>query len=247
MIFTAIVYMVVNLLLLKGVAGLLRVSVGMIELLIGTMIAGGYVFTCLITKNSMLCSVPVYLLTVFLTAFVSFGAKKRCWTGVFAFVLLYLSLGGVCIRRQAVLSLVIGAAGILIAAYIASSHRGREYVHVNLQYDDREFEFYALLDTGNLLKDPVSGCPVLVVSADIARKITGLSIQQLRLPIDSINVLPGSRLIPYKTIGQSGSFLLGLYVPHLKVGQWQGSGVIALSPETFGSKGTYQALAGGYV
>ena len=40
---------------------------------------------------------------------------------------------------------------------------------------------------------------------------------------------------------------LGLYISNLKVGGWQGNGIIALSPEIFGSKESYQALTGGYV
>lgn len=247
MIFTTFFYVLVNILLIKGVAGLLRVSVNIVELVISALIAGGYVLVCLTTKNSSICSVPVYLLTVFLTAFVSFGAQKRCWSGVFSFILLYLSLGGVCIEKHAIISLIIGAVGIVIVALIVSLHRNRAYVKVRLQYNYRDYEFCALLDTGNLLKDPVSGYPVLIVAADIAQEMTGLSIRQLRSPVDSIKELPGARLIPYKTVGQSGAFLLGIYIPHLKIGSWQGRGVVAFSPELFGSKGTYQALTGGYV
>ena len=75
----------------------------------------------------------------------------------------------------------------------------------------------------------------------------GLSIEQLRSPIESLELLSCTRLIPYKTIGHSDVFLLGLVVPHIEMGTWQGSGIIGLSPETFGSKGTFQALAGGHV
>lgn len=247
MVFTAFIYVFVNLLLLKGVAGLMRRSVSTVRLIISAMISGGYVISCLITNSWLLCSVPVYLLTVFLTAFISFGVTKRCWPCVFSFVLLYLSLGGVCIKRQAVLSLFVGTIGIFLIAFVASLHHSRQYVNVELRYNDLHFKFNALLDTGNMLKDPVSGCPVMIVGADIAQDMTGLTVEQLRSPVTSINKLPGSRLIPYKTVGQSGSFLLGVYVPYLKVDSWQGSGIIALSPELLGTKCTYQALTGGYV
>ena len=112
---------------------------------------------------------------------------------------------------------------------------------------EAENKISALLDTGNLLKDPLSGCPVLIVSADIAQKMTGLSVSQLKTPLDSIGLLPGLRLIPYNTVGQAGLFFLGLYISNLKVGGWQGNGIIALSPELFGSAESYQALTGGYV
>ena len=166
---------------------------------------------------------------------------------MFSFALLYLALGGAGIEQKGLLSLSIGAVGILAVVFVGSLRPGREYVQVKLRYNCREYSFLALLDTGNFLKDPITGRPVLIIGADIAQEMTGLTVKQLSSPVDSVSLLPGARLIPYKTAGASGVFFLGLYVQNLKVGAWQGSGVIALSPETLGSKGTYQALTGGYV
>jgi hypothetical protein len=216
-------------------------------MVISLLISGLYVLMCVITKNRILCAAPTYVFTVFIIAFISFGLKQHCWTGVFSFILLYLSLGGLYISRKAMFSLSIGSIGILLIAFISFRQRGREYLQVQFRYGLRDYKISALLDTGNLLKDPLSGYPVLIVSADIAQDMTGLTLSQLKTPLDSIGLLPGSRLIPYNTVGQAGLFFLGLYISNLKVGGWQGNGIIALSPEIFGSKESYQALTGGYV
>ena len=247
MILTALLYVFVNLLLLKGVSGLLRISLNYIRLLISSVISGIYVLACLLTNNRFLCSEMTCFMVVFIIGFISFGAYNRCWTGLFSYMLLYVALGGLCVKKQAVCSLAIGSLGILLALYVAINGNKKRYIPVYLRYNKRYLTFSALVDTGNLLKDPITGRPVLIVAADIARELTGLSIDQLRSPLDSINLFPGLRLIPYKTVGQSGVFLLGLYVPDLVVGNWKGGGVIALSPECFGSKQTYQALTGGHV
>jgi len=247
LMFIFFIYVLVNFLLIKGVSGLLRITLNCIDLLAGAAISGAYVLICLISESPFFASVPMYILSVLLTAFVSFGIRNRCWTGVFSFALLYLALGGVCIEQNGLLSLSIGTAGVLVIVFLVPLGRRQEYVQVKLRYNDRDYTFLALPDTGNFLKDPITGRPVLVVGADIAQEMTGLSVKQLKAPVESLSLLPGSRLIPYKTAGASGLFFLGLYVQNLKVGPWQGSGVIALSPEFLGSKETYQALTGGYV
>ena len=102
----------------------------------------------------------------------------------------------------------------------------------------------ALRDTGNSLRDPITGKPVLIVGADIAEKLTGLSPAALRDPVRTMGSLPGLRLIPYRTVGNTG-FLLALRIPSVKIGNRQGSALVAFSPHILGSG--YQALTGGTV
>jgi len=116
---------------------------------------------------------------------------------------------------------------------------------VELSYGDKRVQLTALRDTGNTLRDPVTGRQVLVVDASTAGKLTGLSVQQLKKPVESVTALPGLRLIPYRAVGQAGGLLLALKIPQAKIGSWQGSALVAFAPEGLGSDGTYQALTGG--
>ena len=245
MLFAGVLYLLVNLFLAKAVATLLRIPLKFKRQIIGSVVSGIYIFLCMITDSKILCSWYFYLANTILTAWLFFGGKKRCITGIVAFIMLYLALGGICIGREAVMSLIIGTTGICFIGFLVNFGYGREYLHVKFKYNSQYYELEAMRDTGNMLKDPITGQPVLIVAANIAQELTGLSADQLRSPIEAVSVLAGSRLIPYKTIGQSGSFLLGSYVQFLEIDGWQGSGVIAFSPEIFGSKGTYQALMGG--
>lgn len=218
--------------------------VHLIRIIICASVSGVYVITCLYSNNLILCSIPVYLLVVFAVAFIAFD---KSWLCIFSYMLLYLSLGGLYIRSQALVSLFFGTVGIVITALIAYFRRNHKYVTVVARYNNLQYKFKALFDTGNLLCDPISGTPVMIVGADLAQEMTGLTVGQLKAPVTAINELPGARLIPYKTIGQSGVFLLGVYVPYLKIDSWTGTGIIAFSPELFGSKSSYQALTGGYL
>ena len=102
--------------------------------------------------------------------------------------------------------------------------------------------FTALLDTGNELRDPVTGEGILVVSQSIARQLTGIPPAALTNPVESITMLPGLRLIPYKTVGNSG-FLLAMRIADARIGSREGSVVVAFSPQNLGRN--YQGLTGG--
>ena len=87
---------------------------------------------------------------------------------------------------------------------------------------------------------------MLIVSSGPAQVLTGLTKQQLRDPVHTMGTIPGLRLIPYRTIGQTG-LLLALQIPAVRIGSWQGSSLVAFAPEGLCADGTYEALTGGMV
>ena len=115
-------------------------------------------------------------------------------------------------------------------------------IPVELCYGEQIFQLTALRDTGHSLRDPITGKNVLIVGADMAQRLTGLCPRELRDPVGTMQSIPGLRLIPYQTVGNTG-FLLAIFVAQAKIGERQGSAVVALSPNVFGSH--YQALTGG--
>ena len=102
-------------------------------------------------------------------------------------------------------------------------------------------------DSGNTLRDPITGEQVLVVSGSVGQRLTGLTEHQLRHPLETLaqRPIPGLRLIPYKAVGQTGGFLLGLRMEQVKVGQVVTDAVVAFTAEDFGRGEVYQALTGG--
>jgi len=102
-----------------------------------------------------------------------------------------------------------------------------------------------LEDTGNCLRDPVTGASVLVVGAQAARLLTGLTQQQLRSPLTTLGTIPGLRLIPYRTVGTGAGLLLAMRFQNVRIGSWQGSTLVAFAPEGLEMGHPYQALTGG--
>ena len=175
------------------------------------------------------------------------SALRRC--GVF--VLLSLALGGlaVSIGRADVRVLALAGAGLwcLCRASIGTTPGSREYVPLEICHDGRRVKLIALRDTGNTLRDPVTGQSVLVLSAGAASHLTGLTPEQLRCPLETMAVspVPGLRLLPYRTVGQGSGMMLAMAFKDVTVGSRKGRALVAFAPENFGEEGQYQALTGG--
>ncbi len=120
--------------------------------------------------------------------------------------------------------------------------RAKELVAIQFGEGDSNLSLTALYDSGNQLRDPVTGKSVLVVDAKAAQKLTGLSPKQLLDPVGTMGAIPGLRLIPYKTVGNTG-FLLGMRFYDVKIGKTTGSPLVAFSPQSM--DGGFQALLGG--
>ena len=109
--------------------------------------------------------------------------------------------------------------------------------------------FIALKDSGNSLKDPVSGESVIVVSPEYAMKLTGLTLEQIKSPLETIvrGNLTGGKLIPYRTVGKPMGMLLAKRFRGVKIGEEKRSVILAFATEEFGKGEIYQALTGGMI
>jgi stage II sporulation protein GA (sporulation sigma-E factor processing peptidase) len=118
---------------------------------------------------------------------------------------------------------------------------------VELKYGKKHIHLTALRDTGNSLCDPITGKPVLVICGEVANRLTGLTIDELSRPLETMTNAPiqGLRLIPYRSVGQPAGLLLALKLPYVKIGKWSGSSLVAFAPEQLSGEGDYKALAGG--
>ena len=124
---------------------------------------------------------------------------------------------------------------------------GDSYIPVTVERKEGNVSFLALRDTGNTLKDPVTGQPVLVVAPEQAELLTGLTREQLADPLGTMlkNPAKGLRLIPYTAVGREQGMLLGQKFPSVWLGNRKGPALLAFAAEGLGDGGMYQALTGG--
>ena len=181
-------------------------------------------------------------------AVIAYGWSVSALRRGLVFVFLCLALGGAVmgIGKGGIVGIVCAAGVLCLLCCIGFRGRlgGSIYIPVELNYGDNHLALTALQDTGNTLRDPITGQQVLVIGADAAMKLTGLTQAQLQSPVESVSAIPGLRLIPYHSVGRDG-FLLALRLQGVKIGSWQGSTLVAFAPEGLSREGAYQALTGG--
>lgn len=212
---------------------------------LGSIYAGG----CLLPGFAFLGNWFWRIISLLLIAMVSFGFSVSALRRGIVFVLLSMALGGIAtgFGNGGFWQLVLAAAGVSLMCWVG--FRGKlgavAYVPVEISFDGKKLHLMALKDTGNSLRDPVTGRPVLVIGVEAAQKLTGLTQHQLRDPLQAIASLPGSRLIPYRAVGQPCGMLLALRINDVKIGEKRESVLVAFAPDSLSREGAYQALTGG--
>lgn len=222
------------------------------RLLAAAALGAVYSGVCLLPDFRFLGNVLWRAVSLGLMGSIAFGWNRSALRRCGVFLLLSLALGGVaiCFERSDLKTLLL--AGILlwlVCRLALTEPPGSNYIPLEISYEGNTVKLLALRDTGNTLRDPVTGEQALVISPEAAGKLTGLSRQQLSEPLETMQARPahGLRLIPYRAVGQENGLLLAMRFAHVKLGNCTRSALVAFSPEGFGKEHPYQALTGGAV
>jgi stage II sporulation protein GA (sporulation sigma-E factor processing peptidase) len=208
-----------------------------------------YSGACLLHSFRFLGSILWRIVMLAGMAGIAFGWNRSACRRCGVFVLLSLALGGlaVSIGKGNTATLLLSAAGMWLLCRVAFGDGvgGREYVQVEITEGEVAVSLTALRDSGNTLRDPITGESVLVIGAAAAQKLTGLTAAQLRSPLENVGTIPGLRLIPYRAVGCSGGMLLAKRFDQATIGGKRRSVLVAFAPEGLGEGQMYQALTGG--
>lgn len=241
----------VDFLLLLGTNRLAGFPLGGKRAAAASALGGLYSGACMMPGFRFLGNTLWRLVSLGLMALIAFGWNRSALKRGGVFVLLSMALGGIAMSfgKSDFLALVLAAAGVWLLCRVAfgGSVGGREYIPIAITYGENSVCLTALRDSGNTLRDPISGEQVLIISADAARKLTGLSEKQIASPLETLSQrpIPGLRLIPYRAVGQAGGMLLAMRFEHVKIGTREQSVIVAFAPEGLGRGEVYQALTGG--
>lgn len=185
-----------------------------------------------------------------LMAVVAFGWNRSALKRGGVFLVLSMALGGMASLAGGgnTPGLLVCMAALWCLCVLAFGGRigGKKFVPLEITRGDRTVHLTALRDTGNTLRDPVSGEQVLVIGQKDAEKLTGLTARQLNAPMETISQEPlaGLRLIPYQAVGQKSGMLLAMRFQNVYIGGKRRPSLVAFAPHGLGGE-QYQALAGG--
>lgn len=229
--------------------GVLALKKAALAALVGTAFSAG----ALLPGFEFLGNVLWHMVSLTLVAVIAFGWNWDSLRKGAVFVFLEMALGGITcgVANGGFWTMVLSAVVIYVLCVVGFQGKDgqKQYVPVQICHRGKKISLMALLDTGNTLRDPVSGIPVMVVDSDVAEKLLGLDADALLDPIRTMASCgyPGLRLIPYTAIGKPSGMMLGLRVDELQIGGKHSEMIIAFAPQRIGQGRPYQALAGGFV
>ena len=84
----------------------------------------------------------------------------------------------------------------------------KNFAHITIVANGKTVNLKALVDTGNLLKDPFSGKSVMIAELNSLSPLFGANVQNLVMQGDEYENLPhGFRLIPFSSIGKQNGLI----------------------------------------
>lgn len=249
--FVIVLNFVIDLLLLIAADRLTGYPCVLWRTILAAALGGIYGGLCMIPKLSYFGATVFRCLTLLLMATTAYGFDRSAIQRGIVFLFLSMGLGGICTAVSAdnMLSMILCTASILLLCRLGfySGVGHRKYVNVTFSHKGNTHHVTALVDTGNILTDPITGEQVTIAGADAAAKLLGLTEAQLRDPIETMQHLPvqGLRLIPYRSVGNPAGMLLALKMDAVKIEGREAGRIVAFAPDCFKNSDTYQALAGG--
>lgn len=136
-----------------------------------------------------------------------------------------------------------------------TAHSGH-LIPLTIRLGPRCVSLCALHDTGNTLKDPLTGEAVLVAGWEVAAQLlpdAALRPEDLLHPADCLPELQRRcpalhpRLIPYHAVGTDSGLLLAVRCDVSSPGQKPAARLVAFSPTPVSRAGEFEVLTGGYV
>ena len=105
------------------------------------------------------------------------------------------------------LAAALAAAAVYITIRLMRSKKRGGSTEVSVTFRGKSIQFTALCDSGNLLSDPISGDPVIPVSANVLRGLTGEAVSRALSECSTDALISYNipiRIIPHKSAGGTG-------------------------------------------
>ena len=241
----------VDYLLLLGTARLAGIPLRRGRYLIAALLGGMYAVACFLPGGGFLAQTPVKAAAGIFLALVAFGGEERLFRlTVLLFVVSCAMAGGVLgvgllsggaipavngifytdIDARVLLVTATAAYLLLSLVFRAAATHGvaGELLDVRLSLGGRSVELTALHDTGNSLRDPLTGGHVLVISPAAAGELLGKEAADLLgtkgdplIQLSALRrLLPGvkPRLIPYSAVGTPEGLMLAFRADWARIG-----------------------------
>ncbi|MBO4815724.1 MAG: sigma-E processing peptidase SpoIIGA [Clostridia bacterium] len=278
---------ILNFILLYAVGIETKSKIKHYRIIIASLVGSIYAIILYVIKNKFLCSIVMKFLLSIVMVYICFETKsiKKLFKTLIYFYLTSFVFGGGALAliymvntgkisiqngiiqgRYTILTIMTGVIIafifiIIVFRLIKSKISKNDLIcNIEIRINNKEVKTKAMIDTGNLLKEPITNIPVIIVEHSLLKNIIPNEILQ---NID--NILGGDlseisesiknqyllkmKVIPFTSLGKQNGMLLGIKAQELKIEEINETKkiekiIIGLYNKTFSKKGEYHALIG---
>ena len=219
---------------------------------LGAAVGGIYGGACILPGFRFLGNGIWRLVFLFLVGSLAFGWNRSAIRRSSVFVILNMALGGIAVGTGVRSFFGVLFCGTFLWMLCRSGlplAENPQYIPAELNWKGNWVKLFALRDTGNTLSDPITGEQVLVCGADVAEELLGVSRTRFRDPVEIVasGIIPGLRLIPYRSVGKSNGMLPAIRLEDAVIGGVSKKPLVAFAPEEIAKGQVYRMLTGGTI
>lgn len=275
-----------NSIILYATAIMLKIKPSIIRILISGTIGSLYAMIIYVTQFKIYESIITKIILSVIMVYIAFNSqniKKLCkqilifyltsfiFGGVALYLIYFIKPQNVLIKNglfagKYVLKVILFGAIVafviikLSIKIIKTKIQPKDmYCKVKLKINGKEIQTTAMIDTGNLVREPITNIPVIIVESslmyDILPKeiinnlenILGGNFDDIPEEIRNIYI-PKLRWIPYKSLGKENGMLLGIKIDGMEVEKEEihkvQNVIVGIYDKSLTKRGEYRALVG---
>ena len=245
---------IVNYFLLLATSKITKQQTSLLKLILGSFIGAVYAVCMFFPQIKSLYTIISKIIVSFLLIAVTFNIKR--FTSIFKTVLVFYTtsfiFGGIALGlfyflnfgkgtvisngvfyfslpwRILICSSVISYALIRFFYKTAKSGKFRDYKRIDVFLMGKKISLNALIDTGNMLSDPVSDTPVIIAEYEIISPLLSNDFKVLyennrhspeNIILNNLdeNFASRLRIIPFSSLGTEKGFLLGIKPDSIRI------------------------------
>lgn len=279
--------LIMNYIILFTTAVVLKIKVNHIRLILASLLGAGYSIIAYMGIIKVYSSIILKIILSVLIIYIAFNPqniKKMCKDlllfylvsfvfGGAAFALIYiikpqniLMKNGLFLGTYPLKTVMLGAVVafcIIIGAFAIIKNKISKkdmFCEIEILINQKKIKTKAMIDTGNMLKEPITNVPVIVVEHILLyscmpkeilnnlKEIMGGDFKNIPCDIQE-NYISKLKLIPFSSLGKQNGMLIGIRPEYVKVitdeqEKINKNVIIGIYEKSLTKKGEYQALIG---
>ena len=275
--------LIMNSIIIYATSIILKLKLKLVRVIISSTIGSIYAIITYVTELSIYTSIISKIILAIVMVYIAFNPQnmKSMWKQVVIFYLTSFVFGGVAlyliyfikpqdvfikngifVGEYALKVIFLGAimAFLIIKIsikFIKTKINVKDmFCKIKIIINGKEIETKAMIDTGNLAKEPITNTPVVIVESSLLEKILPKEILNnidniLAGNLDGINedYISKLRCIPFSSLGKQNGMLLGIKADEISVekeeeNKTNNNVIIGVYDKSLTKRGEYRALIG---